>query len=143
MPNFYASFSWTGHPALGVILGIALVSAVLWPICRRFPFELAMPLCILGGLLASPHANGLDGILAIPAFLAIALRFPQLAVVAGVLLSPVAACLYIVGPPSLGPALFVAASLWLMYRVSRTGALESEGSWSLRDGTPALKPEGA
>jgi hypothetical protein len=119
MPNFYASFFWTGHPVFGVALGASLLILILWPVCRRLPFEVAVPLCIMGGILISPHTNHLDGILAIPALLTVSHRWPHLRPIAWIALSPAIAWLYCVGPPTVGPALFVALSLWIMYRVSR------------------------
>ncbi len=118
-PNFYASFFWTGHAAVGVALGVLIVGALLWPACRTTPFEIAVPLCLLGGVLAAPHTNDLDAILAIPALLAVARFYPHLRLTACLLLSPLAAFLYCVGPQSWGPALFVTTSVWLLYRVAR------------------------
>ena len=123
MPNFYACFYWTGHPALGVAAGALTVGTVLRSICQRFCFEVALPFCILGGTLVSPHTNHLDGILAIPALLVAAHRLPEVAVAVSVLLSPAAALLYCVGPPSLGPALFVGGCLMVMARISASGAM--------------------
>ena len=117
MPNFYASFYWTGHPAPGVAAGALMVGAVLWPVCRRFGFEVALPFCILGGTLVSPHTNHLDALLAIPALLIAAQRIPGLTVAVSVLLSPVMARLYCAGPAGLGPALFVGGCLMVMARI--------------------------
>jgi hypothetical protein len=127
MPNFYASFFWTGHPAFGVVLGAFLVISILWPVCRRLPFEVAVPLCILGGMLISPHTNHLDGLLAIPALLTVAHRWPRLRPMAWIALSPAVAWLYCVGPPTWGPAFFVALSLRIMYLVSRESIPSDRG----------------
>jgi hypothetical protein len=127
MPNFYASFFWTGHPALGVALGALVVISILWPVCRRLPFEVAVPLCIMGGMLISPHTNHLDGILAIPALLTVAYRWPRLRPIAWIALSPAAAWLYCIGPPTWGPTAFVALSLWIMYQVSRESISNNPG----------------
>lgn len=118
MPNMYAAFFWTGHPAWAVVAGACLAAFLLWGICSRLSFQLAMPLCLLGGIVASPHAGAHDTILAIPALLLVADRFPDLRWLAIILLSPVAAILYTYGPKYLGPAIFVSACLWLLYKVN-------------------------
>ena len=48
MPNFYAAFFWTGHPAVGVALGAILTGTAVWAICRRHTFDstLRNPLCV-------------------------------------------------------------------------------------------------
>jgi glycosyl transferase family 87 len=117
MPNFYASFYWTGHPGLGVAAGALMAGAAVWAICQRFCFEVALPFCILGGILVSPHTNHLDAILAIPALLVAAQRFPQVTVAVCVLLSPFVARLYSSGPACLGPAIFVGGCLMVMARI--------------------------
>ena len=114
MPNIYSTFFWTGHPGIAVALGALIVLALLWPICRRVPFDFAMPLCIFGALLASPHTNYLDGILAIPAILGASSRFPQVRPLGIFLLSPVVGLLSFLGPPTIGPAIILAASLTLL-----------------------------
>jgi hypothetical protein len=116
MPDFYGVFFWTGHAAVAVVLGAALVGVILWRL-RNLPFELAMPICILGGLIAAPHTGNNDLVLAIPACLAVARQFPQLRVGVGVLLSPIVMVLAILAPPSFGPAITVGVFLWLMVRV--------------------------
>ena len=68
IPNFYSVFFGTGHPEYGMVLGMVIVTIALWPICRHLPFELAMPFCILGGVLPAPHINKFESILTIPAF---------------------------------------------------------------------------
>ena len=114
MPNFYSTFFWTGHAGVAVVAGAILVAGLLFLVCRRLPFDLAMPLCIFGGLLAAPHTNYLDGILGIPAILAAQSRFPHARPLAMFLLSPVAGLLAMIGPDSLGPAIVVTASLFLL-----------------------------
>jgi len=120
MPDFYGIFFRTGHPEIAVIFGASLVGMLLWRI-RLLPFELAMPLCITGGLVAAPHTGWNDLVIAIPAFLLVAHRFPGLRHMAFLLLSPIAVLPVMhIGPPYLGAALFVAASIWLMHRLSRS-----------------------
>lgn len=118
MPNIYAALSWTGYPAWAVVAGGLLASLLLWGVCNRLSFQLAMPLCVLGGIVASPHAGAHDTMLAIPALLLVADRFPNLKWLAIMLLSPAAASLYMYGPNYLGPAIFVAACFWLLYKVN-------------------------
>lgn len=118
MPDFYGMFFWTGHAAIAVIFGAVLVGMILWRI-RHLPFELAMPLYVTGGLVAAPHTGNNDLILAMPAFLLIAHRLPNLRVAAVVILSPSVILPSVIGAPSWGPAIFVCASLWLIYQVSR------------------------
>ena len=117
MPDLYASFFWTGHPGIGVIAGALVVTAALWPLCRRLPFDLAMPLCILGGLLVAPHTNYLDWILAFPAIFAARYHFAGLKGVTWFLLSPIAGmlCFPATGPQTIGPMIIVAASLWMLW----------------------------
>lgn len=119
MPNFYALAFSSGHPRLGVTAGILLVTPLLWRICRRFDLEIALPACIFGALLASPHTNALDMMLAIPVLLIVARRFPALSLLCWTLLSPAAALLYCVGPATIGPMVFVALCLWLLFRVGQ------------------------
>lgn len=114
MPNFYATFFWTGHPGYAVAIGAAMVLALAWPICRCLSFDIGMPLCIFCGLLAAPHTNPLDGVLAIPALVEVYHRFPQIRPLALFLLSPVAGLLSFFGPQTVGPAIVVAASLALL-----------------------------
>jgi hypothetical protein len=114
MPNFYASFFWTGHPGIWVVIGALLIGGILWQVTRHFPFDTALAFCVLGGLLAAPHANNVDGLLAIPALLAVAQRSQAFALAAALLLSPAGAMLYCSGPLTIGPAIFVGACLILM-----------------------------
>ncbi|QNI31378.1 DUF2029 domain-containing protein [Alloacidobacterium dinghuense] len=114
MPNFYSAFFWTGYPRFAVAVGALLVLALVWPICRRLPFDLAMPLCVFSALLASPHTNYLDGILAIPALLAVNSRFRQVRPLAVFLLSPIVGILSYFGPRSTGPIIIVTASISLL-----------------------------
>ncbi|QNI31377.1 DUF2029 domain-containing protein [Alloacidobacterium dinghuense] len=111
MPNFYAAFFWTEHPEIAVVLGGLFVLSIIWYICNRLPFDLAMPLCIFSALLTAPHTNALDWILAMPAILAVHSWFPQIKPMALFLLSPVAALFCFWGPRTIGPAIVVAASL--------------------------------
>ena len=119
MPNFYSAFFGTGHPGYGVALGILLATIGLWTVTRRMPFELAMPLCIVGGVLVAPHTNNFDSILTIPAFLMVAQYHPALRFPAILMLSPASGFLYIFGPAYWGSAAFVALSMWIVYRVGR------------------------
>lgn len=114
MPNFYSAFFWTGHAGLAVVLGAVLVLAFIWPICRRMPFDFALPFCIFAGLIAAPHTNYLDGVLAIPAILAASRQFPRVRPLAIFLLSPVVGMLSYIGPATTGPAIILSASLSLL-----------------------------
>jgi hypothetical protein len=134
MPNFYASFFWTGHPAVAVAFGACLLAFLLFTRCRRLPFVVAMPLTVYGGLLVAPHTNGLDAILAIPALLLLATHIIELRKNAFLLLSPVAACLYCLGPRSLGPLIFVCTSVWLIWRVGRVANSAAEPNCGVADG---------
>jgi len=120
MPNFYSSFFRTGHSTAGVIVGALLVSALLWRICSSHRFEISLAFCILGGTLVSPHTNHIDTLLGLPALLAVAYRMPGIVrVIAAVLVSPAGAWLYLLGPPGIGPAIFVAGCLLVMWLVAR------------------------
>jgi hypothetical protein len=119
MPDFYGIFWGTAHPGIAVILGALLVGIMLWRI-RLLPFELAMPLCLMGGLIAAPHTGWNDLIIAIPAILLTTYRFTHLRPIGFLLLSPIAVLPFArIGPTILGAVLFVGASLWLLYVVSR------------------------
>jgi hypothetical protein len=133
MPNFYASFFWTGHPAVAVAFGACLLAFLLFPLCRRLPFEVAMPLTVYGGLLVAPHTNGLDAILAIPALLMTAIDNLELRKVAFLLLSPLAACLYCLGPRGFGPLIFVCTSVWLIRRAGRIANSAAEPNCGVAD----------
>ena len=123
MPNVYSTFFWTGHPGIAVALGALLTVILLWPICRRLPFDIAMPLCVFGGLLAAPHTNYLDAILFMPAIFAVVRSFSGFRAIACFLLSPVVGSMCVFGPPTIGPAIVVAASLWLLWKVHRVQSL--------------------
>ncbi|MBV9499618.1 MAG: DUF2029 domain-containing protein [Acidobacteriaceae bacterium] len=133
-----ANFYLNSHPVASVLFGTFLIGLLLWPICQRAPFDLALPICILGGVMASPHAGIMDLVLAIPALLITAHRFPQLKFFAWLLLSPLATCLYwgAFGKP--GAILFIAATLWLISRVrqftARTSCSDTSLSGSLASG---------
>jgi hypothetical protein len=114
MPNFYATFFWTGHAAAFVAAGAVLLAGVSYIVCCRLPFDLAMPFCIFAALLASPHTNSIDYILSIPFLLAVQQRFPATRALAIFLLCPVAGLLSFLGPPTIGPTILVAASLALI-----------------------------
>lgn len=126
MPDFYATFFWTGHPAIGVVAGAFLVGAALWVLCRRLSFDIAMPLCIFGGMLVAPHTNYLDAFLAMPALFATLRHFAGTRVVVCFLLSPIAGilCFPLSGLPTIGPAMIVAASVWMLWIVVRDTALQ-------------------
>lgn len=119
MPNFYSSFFWTGHPGVAVVLGAFLIGVLLWPICKRLPFNISMPLCIFGGLLAAPHTNYLDAILFMPGIIAVVRAFAGFRLSACFLLSPVAGSLCVFGPPTIGPVVVVGVSLWVLWKVHR------------------------
>lgn len=127
MPDFYSSFFWTGHAGVATVAGVLLVGTLLWPICRGLEFGAAMPLCIFGGLLAAPHTNYLDGVLFLPAIFAATHCLTKGKVLGGFLLSPVSALLCLVGPASLGPAIVVGLSLWLLWRAARASRLPATG----------------
>lgn len=131
MPNFYSAFFETGLPEYGVILGFLTVPIALWPICRRLPFEFAMPLCITGAVLAAPHTNNFDSILTIPAFFMVAKFIPDLRFPAILLISPAAGFVYLFGPASWGSAAFVGLSLWVMLQLG----------WSVRKSRIVLPTE--
>jgi hypothetical protein len=118
MPNVYSVFSWTGHPGVAVIVGGFAMATLLWRACGWLPFEVAIPLCIFSATLAAPHTNYLDGVLAIPAIFASVPYLGSHRKVAWLLLSPIAGLLVFFGPPVIGPAVVVAASLWLLWRVA-------------------------
>jgi hypothetical protein len=128
MPNFYSAFFWTGHAGLAVALGALIVMALIWPICRRMPFDFALPFCIFAGMIAAPHTNYLDGVLAIPAILAASSRFPQVRPFAIFLLSPVVGLISYLGPPTIGPAIILSASLALLACTLRLTALSRKPS---------------
>ena len=128
MPNFYSVFFGTGHPKYGVILGVLFVTIALWPICRRLSFELVMPLCIVGGVLAAPHTNNFDSLLTIPAFLLVAQFCPSLRFPSVLLLSPAAGFVYLFGPACWGSAAFVGLSMWVMFQMRNQDPSTSQTS---------------
>lgn len=125
MPNVFSLFSWTAHPGYAVVAGGIAIGACLWRVCANSPFGVAMPLCVFGATLAAPHTNYLDGVLAIPAIFAAAPYLGRYRWIGWLLLSPLAGFSLLFGPPYLGPALVVPASLWLLWRVS--GSVASLG----------------
>jgi len=125
MPNVYTVFSWTRHPSVAVVLGGMLIAALLWRACGRVPFKAAMPLCILGATVAAPHTTYLDCALAIPAVFALAPGMGWQRMAAWFLLSPVAGLLAYLGPPLIGPAVVVAASLWVVGHAAGLGSMIS------------------
>ena len=104
------------------------MSACMWTIFRRFPFDVSLAFSILGGILISPHTTFLDGILAIPALLFALHAYPQARWLALALLSPVVSTMYIIGPGTIGPAIFVGGCVIVIAIV-------------LRSAVPLVKPE--
>lgn len=125
MPDLEAAFSWTGHSFWFVLAGAGLLLWQMWPICRGLPFELAMPASIVAGIFVAPHANSLDGMLMIPAFLFIALRVKRLRTAAIVMLSPLAAFFYCVGPDTWGPLFFVCGTMLILSSLATSARCQS------------------
>ncbi len=117
-PNFRSLFAWTGYPGAGVILGMAVVLALLWRLCGRAPFAVAMPMCIAGGVVAAYHANFTDAALFVPAFLAVAAIRRELQVPVLFFLSPLGLIILALTAPAIGAATFVLPYVWIAWRFS-------------------------